>query len=178
MRTAEELLREHRPEAIFVTMSPFTAAEAGIELKRRTGLPLIFDLRDPWALDETKVYPTRWHAWRDWKSMGRALAAADLVIMNTPESAKAAREAFALPATARLVSLTNGYDGEDFAQENAGEGAVPDTTVPARCTRRSECIVPQRPPLASQGFAQCAGVRRTLRFRPAGLAPVDGRILH
>jgi glycosyltransferase involved in cell wall biosynthesis len=116
VRTALDLAREHKPEAIFVTMSPFTAAEAGIRLKEILKLPLILDLRDPWALDETKIYPTRLHARWDWTAMRRALSAADLVIMNTPESAKAAVEAFPLPPTTRVVSLTNGFDADDFTR--------------------------------------------------------------
>lgn len=114
VRTGLELLREHPASAILVTMSPFSAAEAGIRLKAMSGLPLVLDLRDPWALDETKIYPTRWHAWRDWKQMERALRAADLVIMNTPEAARMAREAFDLPARVRVIHLTNGFDGEDL----------------------------------------------------------------
>ena len=119
VRTALELAAEHKPEAIFVTMSPFTAAEAGIRLKQTLNLPLILDLRDPWALDETKIYPTRLHAWRDWAAMKRALAAADLVVMNTPESATAAVEAFKLPATTRVISLTNGFDADDFTRASS-----------------------------------------------------------
>ena len=55
--------------------------------------------------------------------MGRAIAAADLVIMNTPEAASAAmaefaaargRQAFAMPAPPRIISITNGYDAQDF----------------------------------------------------------------
>jgi len=65
IRLGMEMAAEHKPQAIVVTMSPFTSARAGMELKARLGLPLVFDLRDPWALDETRIYPTRWHAWRD-----------------------------------------------------------------------------------------------------------------
>jgi glycosyltransferase involved in cell wall biosynthesis len=113
IRLGMELATGHKPDAIVVTMSPFTAARAGMELKRRTGLPLIFDLRDPWALDETRIYPTRWHAARDRAAMKRAMIVADRVIMNTPQSAAALREAFDIP-TEKVVAITNGYDAADF----------------------------------------------------------------
>jgi glycosyltransferase involved in cell wall biosynthesis len=125
-RMGLELAADHKPSAIFVTMSPFTASDAGILLKKKTGLPLVLDLRDPWALDETRIYTTRWHARRDLKQMHEALAAADLIIMNTPEAAAAARSEFGdgRPATAtgprvsgRIISITNGYDAEDFGKQ-------------------------------------------------------------
>jgi len=125
VRTGLELVQKHAPAAIFVTMSPFTAAEAGIRLKARTGLPLVFDLRDPWALDETRIYPTAWHARRDWRAMGRALGAADLVIMNTPRSAEAAAKAFPLAPGGRMIHLTNGFDPEDFSRGAVVPPAAP-----------------------------------------------------
>jgi glycosyltransferase involved in cell wall biosynthesis len=132
IRLGMEMVREHKPEAIVVTMSPFTAARAGIELKRRTGLPLIFDLRDPWALDETRIYPTRWHAARDWAAMGRAMAAADAVVMNTPQSAAAASAAYAAETrgpdgSSKISVITNGYDAADFGRGTiapAGPGTL------------------------------------------------------
>ena len=128
VETAQELIREHAPSAILVTMSPFTAAQAGIELKKQTNLPLILDLRDPWALDETKIYPTPLHAWRDMAAMSRALRQADLIIMNTPQSAQAVRNQFNLPESIRIISLTNGFDEDDFATTSAQvPPAYPDT---------------------------------------------------
>ena len=124
-RMGLELAAENDASAIFVTMSPFTAANAGVELKKKTGLPLVLDLRDPWALDETRIYTTRWHARRDWNQMQEALAAADLIIMNTPAAAAAVEEEFGKgrPAaasgpriTGRIISITNGYDAEDFGK--------------------------------------------------------------
>jgi glycosyltransferase involved in cell wall biosynthesis len=113
VRAGMELFEQHHPAAILVTMSPFTAAEAGIELKRRTKLPLALDLRDPWALDETRIYPSFLHSWTDRGAMKRALNAADLIVMNNAESANAAKKAFKLSAH-KVVSITNGFDGEDF----------------------------------------------------------------
>lgn len=117
VRLGMGMVEAHKPEAIVVTMSPFSASRAGIELKRRTGLPLVFDLRDPWALDETRIYPTRWHAWRDRVAMQKALAEADLVVMNTPESAQLVREKLNLPG--KIIAITNGYDAADF-----GHGSI------------------------------------------------------
>jgi len=128
VKTAQQLLREHNPSAILVTMSPFTGAEAGIQLKRETNLPLILDLRDPWALDETKIYPTPLHAWRDMAAMSSALHHADLIIMNTPQSAQAVRNTFNLPDSTRIISLTNGFDEDDFTTTSAQVPAAdPDT---------------------------------------------------
>ena len=125
---ASELLQQHSPSAILVTMSPFSAAEAGIKLKTQTNLPLILDLRDPWALDETKIYPTLLHAWRDMAAMSRALHHADLIIMNTPQAAQTVRNTFNLPDSTRIISLTNGFDEDDFATTTAQvPQADPDT---------------------------------------------------
>jgi glycosyltransferase involved in cell wall biosynthesis len=126
VRLGLEMVKQHQPKAILVTMSPFSAAKCGVELKRRTGLPLIFDLRDPWALDETRIYPTRWHGSRDWVAMSKALAAADLVIMNTPQSAVSVGEEFAREirgdgddaSPSKVISITNGYDATDFGHGN------------------------------------------------------------
>ena len=120
IRLGMEMIEQHKPQGIIVTMSPFTAARAGMELRRRSGLPLVMDLRDPWALDETRIYPTRWHAWRDRVAMGKALATADLVVMNTPQSAAAARAAFVIKSAGKIIAITNGYDASDF-----GHGNVP-----------------------------------------------------
>ena len=124
-RMGLELAHEFRPSAIFVTMSPFTAAAAGIYLKKQTHLPLVLDLRDPWALDETRIYTTRWHARRDGRAMGHAIAAADLLIFNTPQAAEAARRTFGSPNVCRalgigrlppIISITNGYDADDLGK--------------------------------------------------------------
>jgi glycosyltransferase involved in cell wall biosynthesis len=123
IRLGMELVAQHKPNAIVVTMSPFTAARAGMELKRRTGLPLIFDLRDPWALDETRIYPTHWHAARDKAAMKRAMNAADRVVMNTPQSAAAVREMFRIPAE-KVVAITNGYDAADFGHSQPQPAAA------------------------------------------------------
>jgi glycosyltransferase involved in cell wall biosynthesis len=110
------IIREHRPALIFVTMSPFDDAVAAAELSRRHCLPWVADLRDPWALDEFQVFRTRWHRIRECRIMAKRLASAAAIIMNTREALQQFRRAFPRLAPKALLSITNGFDGEDFAQ--------------------------------------------------------------
>jgi glycosyltransferase involved in cell wall biosynthesis len=100
-----------------VSMSPFDGADAAAEISRRTGIPWVADLRDPWALDEFQLHRTRWHRELEKAQMERSLESAALVIMNTPESARRVRESMPRIRPEKVVSLTNGFDAEDFSGE-------------------------------------------------------------
>jgi glycosyltransferase involved in cell wall biosynthesis len=54
LAAARKLLQQTPCEAIVVNADPFAACLVGTALKRETGLPLIIDLRDPWALCELR----------------------------------------------------------------------------------------------------------------------------
>ncbi len=110
-----EIALREKPELIFVTLSPFEGADAAAEISRRTGIPWVADLRDPWALDEFQLHRTRWHRGLERAQMEKSLRGAALVIMNTPDSARRLAEAFPRLDRARIVSLTNGYDASDFS---------------------------------------------------------------
>lgn len=45
----KELVKREQPEAIFVTVPPFSMAPLAVELARLSGLPLIMDFRDAWS---------------------------------------------------------------------------------------------------------------------------------
>jgi glycosyltransferase involved in cell wall biosynthesis len=111
---ARRAIEQYAPEVILLTMSPFDLCVVGQRLQAETGLPVIYDLRDPWALDGWRLYGTRGQWRADHAAMVRTLATADGVIANTPESARALAAAVPdLPAE-RMVTITNGYDGADF----------------------------------------------------------------
>lgn len=44
-----ELVRRERPDAIYVSVPPFSMAPLAVELAQRSGLPLILDFRDNWS---------------------------------------------------------------------------------------------------------------------------------
>jgi glycosyltransferase involved in cell wall biosynthesis len=106
-------------DAIFATMSPVASAEAAAELARDLRLPWVADLRDPWALDEMMVYPTRVHRRLELRRMRRALTSADAIVMNTPEAMTRLLKAFPEFRRKHVVTIPNGFDPADFRETTA-----------------------------------------------------------
>ena len=100
-------------DAVYVSLLPYEGLSAALEVADRLDLPVAADLRDPWALDEMRPYPSRFHRFAEKQNMGRLLDRCALVIANTPEATAAIGESF--PGLgSRLVTLPNGYDANDF----------------------------------------------------------------
>ena len=102
-------------DVVFATMSPFESAAAAAALARTLRRPWVADLRDPWALDEMMVYPTRAHRRLELREMRRALSSAEAIVMNTPEAATRLIESFPEFTQKRVVAIPNGFDPADFA---------------------------------------------------------------
>jgi glycosyltransferase involved in cell wall biosynthesis len=114
---------EHDIDVIYASMSPFETAEAAERLAKELGKPWVADLRDPWALDDWLVYPTRIHRRLELRRMRKSLAPADAVIMNTPEAAAQVQRRF--PELTAVHTIPNGFDGADFdgAPPPRGDGS-------------------------------------------------------
>ena len=109
-------------DVICASMAPYETADAASAIAASAGIPWVADLRDPWALDEMRVSPTRLHRRRDVARMRRALATAATVVMNTPAAAAATSAAFPR-LRAPVTSIPNGWDARDFTGDGplAGE---------------------------------------------------------
>lgn len=112
---AQEIVGREKIDAILITMSPFDLCFLGQQLRKTTGVPVIYDLRDPWALDGVRVYGTKARWRRDFDAMLQTLGPADGVVANTPESSKALLAAMPGLKAERVATIPNGYDAEDFA---------------------------------------------------------------
>lgn len=104
--------REVGASAIYVSGSPFSSMLLGLWLKRRTGLPLVVDFRDPWTL----FYPElarglRFHINRHFER--RVLSRADAVVCNH-EPMRADFEQIEPGCRGRCVVINNGFDPADF----------------------------------------------------------------
>lgn len=101
-------------DLLYASMSPFESAIACATLAAELDLPWVADLRDPWALDEVEVYPTRLHHQHEQGRMARLLGSASAIVMNTPEATRRLVEAFPGLAGIPVSTITNGYDAHDF----------------------------------------------------------------
>ncbi len=116
LREAREACRAQRPDVVLVTLSPFEHAAIGFALRDEFGVPVVLDLRDPWALDGWHTY--RHHfAWRRaMQAMRSALEAADGVIMNVPGARTAAEALAPRRGKTGYGVVTNGWEAADFAR--------------------------------------------------------------
>lgn len=112
----EKACVNERPELIYVSMSPFESAKIAIHLSRKFGIPWIADLRDPWVLDEMRVYPSFIHRKVALLRMHRALSSAAVIIMNTPEATVSLKRSNRIFLVKRVVTITNGFDCKDFEE--------------------------------------------------------------
>lgn len=118
----DRLINAHAIDAILITMSPFWLASIVERFGPR--LPVVTDLRDPWALDGVPKY-RHWLQWKqDLKLMGRTLGAARHVVMNTPEARAATLRAFDHLDARHVHAIPNGFDRADF--EHAKPAPRPD----------------------------------------------------
>jgi glycosyltransferase involved in cell wall biosynthesis len=113
LRRAHETLERFACDAIVVNADPYAACLVGARLKRETGLPLVLDLRDPWAPCELRrrrrPRPIRILVDRLER---RAVLAADRVVLNTETTWDDYRQFYpALPAE-KFTWIRNHSDAE------------------------------------------------------------------
>jgi glycosyltransferase involved in cell wall biosynthesis len=94
-------------------MSPYASAVAAAALAERLDVPWVADLRDPWALDEMRVYPTRLHRRAEVARMRRSLGSAAAIVMNTGTAAEALVRTMP-ELSGRVDVIPNGFDAADF----------------------------------------------------------------
>lgn len=97
-------------DVIYASGSPWTAFVIGTSLKRRTGVPLVVDFRDPWVSNPMFRRKTgterRLGAWLE----RRVVRTADRVVCNTEPLRRDFRTRFPGLPEGRCVTITNGFD--------------------------------------------------------------------
>ncbi len=110
-------------DVIYISCPPFPQIIAGVFIKKKSGAPLVLDLRDAWSLDPYQegsrlkkfVYKYVFPKVESW-----AFFNADKIIMNTPSMLSAYKELYP-KLVSRLVLVPNGYDESDFVGVSCAE---------------------------------------------------------
>lgn len=122
---AHNLLKAGPYSAVITCGPPHMVHHAGWQLQRRTGIPFVMDMRDPWSLSPRLqepiaspigVYIARFHE-------RRVVPAAALIVANTEQSCAGMQSAY--PALRdRVIAIWNGYDDDAPPRAERREGFV------------------------------------------------------
>jgi hypothetical protein len=113
---ATRIARDERARAIVVNADPWSGLVVGAAVARRLDLPLIADLRDPWALHPRRQ-PRRTAITRAaiFELERRLLRRANRIVLNTERSAAAYRDHYAgVIAEDRFTFIRNAFDASIY----------------------------------------------------------------
>jgi glycosyltransferase involved in cell wall biosynthesis len=112
-RLAKRLAAEHGYAAVISSGPPHFAHVVTARLAASAGLPLVVDLRDPWALRPALPAPVASALWRvlarGWER--RVVRTASLIVLNTDLAEERMRAAYPRAAS-RMITIMNGLDVE------------------------------------------------------------------
>lgn len=120
-----EALRRHqatRFDVVISTGPPHFVHDVGRCVARLAGLPWVADIRDPLLSDFDRAAPDRQHAWKMARLERAVMRGADAVVTTCPSLATMYRERYPERPAGSIVSITNGFDRDDLAAEDASEG--------------------------------------------------------
>ncbi|MDQ8188057.1 hypothetical protein [Pelagicoccus sp. SDUM812002] len=119
------IIAEEKISLIYVSLSPFGDLSPAIKLAEFFNLPLVADLRDPWALDEFQSQRSAYHRRREISRMRSQIARCTHVIMNTPEAANKTLRFFPEIEAKSITWITNGFDEDDFIKPLSNKELLP-----------------------------------------------------
>ncbi len=130
VRAGRKLLREVKHDAIIATAPPFSSFLVGRKLAKKSGLPLILDYRDEWGISNAyweNKQPNFVSAAIQSRMQKRLLKDATLAIATTPSSCESVqRTADQANSTVRCEYIYNGYDPDDFKQNDSASASRKD----------------------------------------------------
>jgi glycosyltransferase involved in cell wall biosynthesis len=111
---AMELIKEKSIKAVFSTAPPYSNLMIAKQIKEKTGLPVVMDLRDEWLESHLINYPTKWHKEKMKRLELDTLSKADalLTINNTIANSIKSR------ILKDVEVIRHGFDPEDFSAKS------------------------------------------------------------
>lgn len=125
VREGIKAVREFQPDVILATAPHFTNLLVGARLSRATGVPWVADYRDLWTGDVLRAWVPQWRQRLELMLERRILATASAAITVSEPKSDVVRGRVANLDKCPVVTLTNGYDPEEFddvVPEQGSEG--------------------------------------------------------
>jgi glycosyltransferase involved in cell wall biosynthesis len=113
VRLGMKIIQENNIDIILATGSPWSCLLAGVILKRKSGLPLVLDFRDPWISNPKFLQRKRFAALLDKVLERIVIRGADRIIANTDELAIDFMCRFDLEKD-KVCVINNGFEDYDF----------------------------------------------------------------
>lgn len=112
-KMARKISREHKIEAVYTCVGPFSGVLLGQQLKRLLRVPWVVDYRDPWVDNTAGLWPSRFHFWYERQQERTALNDADAIVVATPTMRDLLAQQY--PRCADRISVVyNGFDRDDI----------------------------------------------------------------
>lgn len=130
LRQALDIFKQEPHDLIYSSAPPYASHLAAARLARKTGLPLVLDFRDDWVGNPRHIYPTPFHRARSTRLEGRALKAADRVVVigdAIRESLAARHPDILTPENVQVIP--QGFDPADFDAKPRIPGLTMDPEV-------------------------------------------------
>jgi len=122
VRLGRRMLRHNDLDLIYSSSPPETSHLIACCLSHLTGRPLVADFRDGWAFEslKTSVRTNRYRRSIEGALEKTVVRSSDAIITASPPITEYFRHRYGLPPT-RAVTITNGYDPEDYVDMAATE---------------------------------------------------------
>lgn len=108
----EDVIAAAKPDALYVSLPPFSIATVAVALARRSRLPLIVDFRDAWSQWGHRRYLSPLHYQLLLRRERRVLAAAAAIVMTTRQIAVELQSVHPNVDPEKFHVVSNGYDAE------------------------------------------------------------------
>ena len=162
IKAAERLLARENFHVIFATAPPYTDFLIGARLKRKFGIPLVLDYRDPWADNPQNFYATPFHKALHVYLERKTLRTADKVVTVNRRIKEQLLRRYSFLSYDHVLILPHGFDPEDFDLD--GQKVLPRTNK-MRITYSGTFIADRRPKYLLQALSKVFQEKPSLRGR-------------
>ncbi len=138
-RCAAREIRSAAPDCIYSSGGPWTSHLIAILLKKRYGIPVVLDFRDPWAVNPDLAQRSALFRKLSYPLEAFCIRNADHVVLNTSPLREDFVARFPRESPGKFTMLTNGFEDQPVSE------AAPDRKPPFTLVHAGEIYLSRNP---------------------------------